>query len=164
MIVFPGHSVCFVPVMSFSLSYRRFRVFQFTRGSLPLAFCFVPVMRFCVAVPTVPGFSVYPRQFAFGVLFRPGHVVCVIVPTIPGFSVYPRQFAFGALAVFFRLFFHLPQARITQKKSDEFMNCPLRFLALRGNEHFQFSGVSDRFAEIVIFVFSFRLPPRVFIK
>ena len=121
-------------------------------------------MRFRVAVPTIPGFSVYPRQFAFGVLFRPGHVVCVIVPTIPGFSVYPRQFAFGALAVFFRLFFHLPQARITQKKSDEFMNCPLRFLALRGNEHFQFSGVSDRFAEIVIFVFSFRLPPRVFIK
>ena len=125
--------------------------------------CFVPVMRFRVAVPTVPVFSVYPRQFAFGFLFRPGHVVCVIVPTIPGFSVYPRQFAFGALAVFFRLFFHPPQARITQKKSDEFMNCPLRFLALRGNEHFQFSGVSDRFAEIVVFV-SFRLPPRVFIE
>ena len=125
--------------------------------------CFVPVMRFRVAVPTIPGFSVYPRQFAFGVLFRPGHVVCVIVPTIPGFSVYPRQFAFGALAVFFRLFFHLPQARITQKKSDEFMNCPLRFLALRGNEHFQFPGISDRFAEIVVFV-SFRLLPRVFIK
>jgi len=125
--------------------------------------CFVPVMRFRVAVPTIPGFSVYPRQFAFGVLFRPGHVVCVIVPTIPGFSVYPRQFAFGFLTVFFRLFFHLPQSRIAQKKSDEFMNCPLRFLALRGNEHFQFSGVSDRFAEIVVFV-SFRLPPRVFIE
>ena len=75
MIVFPGHSGCFVPVMSFSLSYRRFRGFQFIRGSLPLAFCFVPVMRFCVAVPTVPGFSVYPRQFAFGFLFRPGHAV-----------------------------------------------------------------------------------------
>ena len=96
--------------------------------------CFVPVMRFRVAVPTIPGFSVYPRQFAF-----------------------------GALAVFFRLFFHLPQARITQKKSDEFMNCPLRFLALRGNEHFQFFGISDRFAEIVVFV-SFRLPPRVFVE
>ena len=75
MIVLLGHSGCFVPVMSFSLSYRRFRVFQFTRGSLPLAFCFVPVMRFCVAVPTVPGFLVYPRQFAFGVLFRPYHAV-----------------------------------------------------------------------------------------
>ena len=46
MIVFPGHSGCFVPVM-----------------------------RFCVAVPTIPGFSVYPRQFAFGFLFRPGHAV-----------------------------------------------------------------------------------------
>ena len=43
------------------------------------------------------------------------------------------------------------------------MNCPLRFLALRGNEHFQFPGISDRFAEIVVFV-SFRLLPRVFIK
>ena len=96
--------------------------------------CFVPVMRFCVAVPTVPEFSVYPRQFAF-----------------------------GFLTVFFRLFFHLPQSRIAQKKSDEFMNCPLRFLALRGNEHFQFPGISDRFAEIVVFV-SFRLLPRVFIK
>ena len=73
------------------------------------------------------------------------------------------QFAFGFLTVFFRLFFHLPQSRIAQKKSDEFMNCPLRFLALRGNEHFQFSGVSDRFAEIVVFV-SFRLPPRVFVE
>jgi len=117
-----------------------------------------------VIVPTIPGFSVYPRQFAFGFLFRPGHVVFVIVPTVPEFSVYPRQFAFGALAVFFRLFFHLPQARITQKKSDEFMNCPLRSLALCGNEHFQFPGVSDRFAEIVIFVFSFRLPSRVFVE
>ena len=133
MIVLLGHSGCFVLVMSFALSYRRFRVFQFIRGSLPLAFCFVPVMRFRVAVPTVPGFSVYPRQFAF-----------------------------GALAVFFRLFFHLPQARITQKKSDEFMDRPLRFFALRSNEHFQFFGISDRFAEIVIF--SFRLPPRVFIE
>ncbi len=63
----------------FVLPYRRFRVFQFIRGSLPLAFCFVPVMRFCVAVSTVPEFSVYPRQFAF-----------------------------GFLTVFFRLFFHLP--------------------------------------------------------
>jgi len=106
MIVFPGHSGCFVPVM-----------------------------RFCVAVPTIPGFSVYPRQFAF-----------------------------DFWSVFFRLFFHLPQSRITQKKSDEFMNCPLRFLALRGNEHFQFPGVSDRFAEIVIFVFNFRLSLRIFIK
>ena len=102
----------------------------------------------------------------------PGHSSCfgpvirlrVTVPTVPVFSVYPRQSAFGAFAVFFRLLFHLPQARITQKKSDEFMNCPLRFLALRGNEHFQFFGVSDRFAEIVVFVFSFRLLPRVFIK
>ena len=49
MIVLLGHSGCFVPVMSFSLSYRRFRVFQFIRGSLPLAFCFVPVMSFSLS-------------------------------------------------------------------------------------------------------------------
>ena len=134
MIVFPGHSGCFVPVMRFRVAVPTIPVFQFIRGSLPLAFCFVPVMRFRVAVPTIPVFSVYPRQFAF-----------------------------DFWSVFFRLLFHLLQSRIAQKKSDEFMNCPLRFLALRGNEHFQFPGISDRFAEIVVFV-SFRLLPRVFIK
>ena len=164
MIVLPGHSGCFVPVMRFRVAVPTIPGFSVYPRQFAFGVLFRPGHVVCVIVPTIPGFSVYPRQFAFGVLFRPGHVVCVIVPTIPGFSVYPRQFAFGALAVFFRLFFHLPQARITQKKSDEFMNCPLRFLALRGNEHFQFFGISDRFAEIVIFIFSFRLPPRVFIE
>jgi len=149
--------------MRFRVAVPTIPVFQFIRGSLPLAFCFVPVMRFCVAVPTVPGFSVYHGSLPLAFCFVPVMRFCVAVPTVPGFSVYPRQFAFGFLTVFFRLFFHLPQARITQKKSDEFMNCPLRFLALRGNEHFQFPGISDRFAEIVVFV-SFRLLPRVFIK
>ena len=33
----------------FVLPYRRFRVFQFTRGNLPLVFCFVPVMSFALS-------------------------------------------------------------------------------------------------------------------
>ena len=94
MIVFPGHSGCFVPVM-------RFRV---------------------------------------------------AVPTVPRFSVYPRQFAFDMFTVSFLLLFHLPQARIAQKKSDEYMDCPLRFLALRGNESLAFLIGSPRSSSLSVSV------------